>query len=176
MEETFNLNYYDMSKIENINRKLKINLSKSIDDLILEQEEVFKTEFFGNQITGKENLINLYLSRDIKLKIDIIKHIDFTINKLYKPKYSSNRARMFIDDLIYDYRTGKLNISSEELLKKIHELFQMEYFNDKFIDSEYEQILKERFNKFKNNITEYYLDIKKFYNDLTLGELLCAGY
>ena len=52
----------------------------------------------------------------------------------------------------------------------------MSYDKNKFENSQYAKLTKEKFNKLVNNIPIYSQDLNKLYNDLTFGELLGSGY
>jgi hypothetical protein len=124
-------------------------------------------------MNSKEQIVENYYNRDLKLNIDLTKHI---INHLTKLDYNyvnkSKLLKLFLHNkYISDIKCDALEpskISYNEWLVSVKETFL------------YKNILNNIDNKIKRSILlSKYVgtnDIKNFYNDCTLEELTYLGY
>lgn len=177
-----NLDELTDTKFGYIQRNLYIELclqeekAKTLDDLIKEQEIFCKEEFLGKIVENKEDIVKLYVERDYLMQLNTIDYIQSIIGKISNTNNFRVICYAIINDLIYDYRIGKLIIEPNELREQITELQAMVYDKNKFENSKYAKLTKEKFNKLVKNIKIYFQDLDKLYNDLTFGELLAVGY
>lgn len=155
---------------------LQEDKAKTLDDLVKEQERFCKEEFLDNIVKNKEDIVKLYVERDYLMQLNTIEYIQSIIRKISNTNNYRVICYAIINDLIYDYQTGKLIIEPNKLREQITELQIMTYDKNKFENSKYAKLTKEKFNKLVNNIQIYHQDLKKLYNDLTFGELLASGY
>lgn len=153
------------------------NKAKTLKDLVNKQKKYCTEEFEGNIIENKDDLVKLYLERDKLMERNNKECVDSTINKIFVSDYHTNiAAHAYMEDLIFEYRMGKQDQDQTKILEQITELEDMINNKEKFNNSKYGQMNKEKYNKILNNISIYYEDLSKFYNEMSFGELLSDGY
>lgn len=159
-----------------INSLINREKSKSLRELIAEQEKTCSTEFENNVITNKDDMINLYLERDKNLGIDSERIVKFSIIKLFSSPYSNRMAAIYFkEDIIYNFRHSDNN-DETEIRNEIRCLQEMEYNDEMFVSSKYGKQKKDRYDYIMSKIDTYFADSKLFYNELTFGELFVLGY
>ncbi len=164
--------------LNNLNYNKFLSKTKTcIQEFADKQKKICLTEFYGNIVTNKQDLVKLYVERDIELNIDCKEQINFAIQKLYTSPYSNRMATLyFIEDIIYYYRFSSTNINEKIILNEILSLQEMEYNNILFVNSKYSKQKKDRYEYIIVHIDKFYESSDLFYNELTFGELLVLGY
>jgi hypothetical protein len=118
---------YDLKKLREFSRKLKLEGNASAIDEVLKRldENTFRVAIVGEFKRGKSTLINALLARDV-LPMDVLpttatlNKIVYDIDKFVELNYKDGRSEKIDIDRLNDYVT-KLTKESEERAKTIRE-------------------------------------------------------